>query len=232
MSNKIIKLTALQRALAEAHGFSQRGDFDQIPPSDNALRSLAAELKALRKKVVILYVGTTLGAFLILSNVATNASIEILGASLPLSVLSRQALAVLLAGAFGYYAAAVISAVMVYGTMSAILQRFAPESWEFLLSRYDADQLWTNMLLPKKLGAPSPRAERVIAGIVNGTNKLVVSGHITLIVIAVWASLTAAIDAKSLSGIVLGALAVLAVLGTALGAVAATFLKLKYKLPE
>jgi hypothetical protein len=66
------------------------------------------------------------GAFLVLSQ-ATSQAVELFGAKLPLSVLSNQVLAVLLAAAFGYYAAAVVSAAMLYSAMAAIVMRDVPE---------------------------------------------------------------------------------------------------------
>jgi hypothetical protein len=226
-----IKITPLQRAMAEAEGFAARGDFDVVPPSDAALKSLASEFKTLRKKVTILYAATTLGAFLILSQTPDGASVSLMGVSIPLALLSKQALSILLVAAFAYYAGDVISASMVYGTMAAILKRSAPESWEFLLSRYDADQLWTNMLTPKKLGAPSPTSERILAWIVAFANKAVVGGHIALVWGAVVSAMLDALDARSFFGIALSALALLAVICTTIGALCAAFKKLTYTIP-
>jgi hypothetical protein len=227
-----VKLTALQRAIAEAQGLANRGDFDALPSSDGALRSMSGEFKALRKKVTLLYVVTTIRAFFILSHTNSDASVSIFGISVPLSLLSKQALSILLAGAFAYYAGAVVSAAMLYGTMAAIVRRAAPESWEFLLSRYDADQLWTNLLIPKKLGAPSPWSEIFLAGIVSFGNRAVVGAHIALVWGAVISAMMQATKEGGWFGIALSGLALLAVLCATIGAVGAVFVRLTYTLPQ
>ena len=218
--------------MAEAQGLANRGDFDALPPSDGALRSMSGEFKSLRKKITILYVATTVGAFFILSHTSGDASVSVFGVSIPLSLLSKQALSILLAGAFSYYAGAVVSAAMLYGTMAAIVRRSAPESWEFLLSRYDADQLWTNLLIPKKLGAPSPKSERFLAGIVSFGNRAVVGAHIALVWGAVISAAMEAVNEGALFGLALSGLALLAVLCATIGALGAVFVRLTYTLPN
>ena len=229
--SKIVRLTAIQRALADAIGLANRGDFEKIPASDSALQAMAKELKLLRKKVTILYPATALVAFLILSQASDRVVVDVSDIKLPLSILSNQALAVVLAAAFGYYAAATVSAAMLYNTMAAILKRDVPEGWEFLLARYDADYMWTNMLQEKKLGAPSPPGERAIANAVSVSNIAVVAGHMFLTIGAVAVSFLSAMEAHTFLGLALASLAMVGVLGAAGGAICAVFLKLNYCVP-
>ncbi|HJR55526.1 MAG TPA: hypothetical protein VJ798_03020 [Rhizomicrobium sp.] len=227
-----IRITAVNRSLADAIGLAQRGDFDKTPACDPALSAMAAEMKMLRRKVTILYAGTTLAAFFILAQEpAASANIEVLGVSVPLSVLSKQALAVFLAGAFTYYAGALMSYSLLYGQVAAILSRIAPEGWQYLFARYDADQLWMNILIPRKLGYPSAVGERRIALLVQASNTAVVLSHIVLVFGAILSAGLTAYDAESVFGIILSVIATIAVLGATVGALCALFLPLTYKPP-
>lgn len=230
-SGTILRLTALQRAMADAHGLAQRGDFDAVSPSDGTLQAMAAELKVLKNRVWILYAATALGSFLVLSQAGATAEIDLLGIKFPLSILSKQALSVLLAAAFSYYAGAVVSAAMLYGTMAAIVMRAATEGWDFLLAKFDAEYLWINMLREKKMGAPSPGSEKAIALMVSVSNRAVVLGHILLVIAAVGVSLREALDSGLFWGIILASLAMIGVLAAAIGGLSACFLKLSYRIP-
>jgi hypothetical protein len=228
-----IKITAMHRSLADAIGLAQRGDFDRLPASDAALAAMATELKALRKKITILYAGTALLAFFILAQgTSANIDVDLFGLRMPLSVLSKQALAVFLAGAFAYYAAALISFGLLYGLVAAILTRAAPEGWQYLLARYDADHLWTNLLFPKKLGYPSAIGERRIAVIVHSTNTAVVCSHIALVFGAIISSGAAAVNSASYFGMALASLALIAASGAVVGALCALYLPLEYGPPK
>jgi len=228
-----LKLTAAQRSLAEAIGLAQRGDFDSTPNCDTALTMMAAELKALRKKVTILYVGTALGAFFILAQGSSSGlAVELFGLKVPVSMLSKQALAVFLGGAFGYYAAALASLAMLYGAIASILSRTAPEGWLYLLARYDADMLWMDLLFPRRLGYPTPIGERRIALIVHASNSAVVGSHVALVLGAVVAAANAAFTSGSYFGILLAVLALVAVAGAIVGALSAFFLRFTYNPPK
>lgn len=228
-----LKLTAVARSLADAMGLAARGDFDTVPNCDVALTAMAAELKVLRKKITALYVGTAVGAFFILAQAnSTGLSVDLFGVRIPVSMLSQQALAVFLGGAFAYYMAALASFALLYGVIAAILRRFTPEGWEYLLARYDADMLWTNMLLPKKLGYPSARGERRMARLVYTSNFAVVLSHVALVFGAIISAGSSAINSNSYFGILLTALALIAVLGAFGGAFSALFLPFEYHPPK
>jgi hypothetical protein len=232
MHSQELKLTIIQRALADAAGLAQRGDHDGIPAWDAAVSSMAAEFKALKKRADILYIVTAIGAFTILAQKTTGEmSVEVATIKLPLSILSKQAMAILLSGAFGYYLAAVISAAMVRGSIQTVLQRAAPEGWEFLLCRYEADLLWTNMLRPKMGGYTSPVREKIIAVIVQLSNNAIVLGHALLVIGAICVAGIAAIDARSCFGMALSGLALFGVVGAYLACLLALFWKLPYRPP-
>jgi hypothetical protein len=233
MSSQELQLTVIQRALADAAALAERGDHDGSPAWDAALSSMAAEFKALKKKVDILYVVTALGAFAILAQPpASQAAIEFGTIKLPLSMLSRQAIAVLLAGAYEIFLSAAISAAMIRFSMQAILQRSAREGWEFLLSRYEAELLWTNILRVKSLGHTSPKGEVVVARIAQFSNFSIIIGHTALVLGGICAAGYAAILANSYFGIVLSGLALCGAVSALVACALSLFWKLPYRPPQ
>jgi hypothetical protein len=227
------KMTAVTRSLADSARLAQRGDFDANPAAHDAVVTMVQELKSLRSKVNLLYLATTIAAFLILSQPTTGEiSFELIGLKMPLSVLSKQAISIIMAGAFGYYLSALVSATLLYGTLMLIFQRAAPEGWEYLIARYDADLLWTTLLRPKALGYTATKWERFVSLIVQITNGAVVTGHLVLVMGAIFAAGVAALAAKSKFGIALSALAIIGSVGAILGALGALYIKVDYEAPK
>lgn len=87
------------------------------------------------------------------------------------------------------------------------------------------------MLMRKKLGAPSAKSERALAGIVSFANRAVVAGHITLMLIAVLTAMLDALRTDSLLGIALSLLALVAVVSTTISALGAVCFRLTYTIP-
>jgi hypothetical protein len=181
---------------------------------------------------MVLYLITTIGAFLILAQpAASTLQIQWFGLELPVSLLSKQALAIILCGAFQVYVSSLISWVMLYFAVARPYIEIAPEGWEFLVARFEANLLYSTLLRPKKLGYTSRLSESLIAGVVYFSNAGVVLGHIVLVVGAIYSAAASAFVAKSTFGMVLGSLALLGVAGAVFGLIAGLFVRLKYKAP-
>lgn len=222
-----LKLTVIQRSLADAVSLLQRGDFKDTPETDNAARGMAAELKALRRRYEVLYLATTIGAFLLLGPL-TGSDFTIFGVHIPASALSKPTVAVLLAGLYQQFLAAIISYTLLYVTFRGLFIRVSEDGWEYLAARYNAEMLWMILIRSRTGGYIAPNAERRLSLIVHIPNYALVLGQVILVIWAIWGTLNGAISGGNLVGICLSVLALFGVIGAVCAMMSALLIKLRY----
>lgn len=175
----------------------------RIEPSAREMRDpvfisdSANQLRKLRVRVSVYYVVTFVGAFLVASGgLPTSATVELFGVTMPLGLLSQQALAAIVAGLFSQYIMVLLSFSMVHGFFSALMSADFGEGWEFRLSRYDAEAYCGALLLPRRTGYRSPKSELAFIALGVLTAFVSVFVHASVVVGAAFIAFDAALNAK------------------------------------
>lgn len=192
----------------------------------------ANQLRRLKDRLLIYYVVTFVGAFIVASGgIPGDAQIEAFGVSLPLGLLSQQALAAIVAGLFSQYIIILLSFSLLHGGIAAQMSKDYGEGWEHRLARYDGSATYGSLLFPRLVGYRSPKRETAFIGLGLLTALISVLTHAAVVVGAAFIAFGAALNARP--GFLTMTLSSFALLGTIIPLVLwliASFLPMPYRI--
>lgn len=229
-----MKMTPLVKAVSALHFYRSVDGASGVWGSADFRKGLAVEIKSLRDKTLILYAVTALIAFVLIGGgVPEDATVEIIGTTVPVSKISLQALSLINSSLFGAYMTAWISFLIAHITLEVISRREGVKHWHFYVSDIFADNLWATMLSGEDGHFSPPAFEKVLRTLVYIATFGTVSAHIVVVGTAAVVALQKAMNAGA-TAIVLGGLALLVFVLTTLAALFAVFIPMKYreKTPE
>lgn len=173
----------------------------------------AIQLRRLKDRLLVYYVVTFVGAFVVASGgIPGDAQIEAFGVSLPLGLLSQQALAAIVAGLFSQYIIVLLSFSLLHGGIAAQMSKDYGEGWEHRLARYDGSATYGSLLFPRLIGYRSPKREMAFIGLGVLTALISVLTHAAVVVGAAFIAFDAARNAQP--GILTMTLSSFALVGT------------------
>lgn len=217
-----LKMTVVSRAMLDFEVMASGQELSDYFRSLEVLKGLSSERQRLSKMLNIFYLVTGALAVLVLAGPSANAvKISFLGIEAPANVLPTQAIAVLMAGVFGFYATQFLSFTLLSLMMARTLTFHRLEGGEFVAAPYDAAALWGTLLTPRVVGYRSPRRVWALSLLILFVSSATVLAHALLILGASWWALKLAWQHGGLLPILLGAGSVSIVSVTVIATIAA-----------
>jgi hypothetical protein len=190
---------------------------------------LSSEIKSLRDKTLILYVVTALIAFILIGGgVPKDASVEILGTTIPVSNISLQALSLINVSLFGAYMTAWISFLIAHVMLEVITKRDGVQHWQLYTADIFADNLWATLLRGGDDHFSPPWFEAPLRVMVLLAAWGGVSAHVVVVGTAAIVSMQKAMS-SGFAAIAMGSLSVLIFTLTIVAAMLAVFIRLDYR---
>lgn len=231
--DKIWKLTPVGRSLVDLENMASRPPYETFFRSPDTLKNLHQEQQRLAKTMNAAYLITAaLAFFILLGTTSQEAKVSLFGIEAPVNLLPQQAMSIIMAGIFGYYATQFLSFLMLSLSIQKILSLEKVDSWQFFSAPFDASTLWAVAISPKTVGYRSPRRVALISIMVLIVSAGTVLAQSAVVFIASIYSALAAWNAGGIVNIALGFGSALIVGTSIVGVLLAALWKVPYKLHE
>jgi hypothetical protein len=189
-----------------------------------------AEMKRIRPQLYALYAITFVGGLVVLGGgFPSTADIEAFGVKMPASLFSQQALAVITAGLYTYFIGLLASSSVATAMLRMLTSALGNEPWEFYAARFDISNLWTSMIVAKKMGYSSPLTERVVVWLTMLSAFLALALHGGVVLLGSLAALNKAVQSQDVLARLLASFSLLSIVVTLLAFLIGFFVPLRYK---
>lgn len=143
------------------------------------LDGAAAEMKALRRQMYVLYIATFALSFVVIAGgFPSDAKVSVAGVEVPLTFFSQQAIAAVNAGLYSTYTICLVNMTVLHVLIKAILKGRGGQPWEAYVAHRDAAMLFSALLTPRiNQRWSSPRREFALVALVSLASILTVLLH-------------------------------------------------------
>lgn len=221
-------LTVFARAMVDFRSLALRHPGYFV--NDVYAAGVIAEMKRIRPQIYALYAVTFVGGLVVLAGgLPSTADIEAFGVKMPATLFSQQALAVITAGLYTYFIALLASTTVATAMLRLLTSALGNEPWEFYAARFDISNLWTSLIVPKKLGYSSPLTERIVVWLSMLSAFLALALHGGMVLLGSLAAWNKAARSHDALARLLASFSLLAVVVTLLAFLIGFFVPLRYK---
>lgn len=165
------------------------------------VEGLALERQRLGKRTDLLLLLSLLGAAVMLAGgLPENSQFSFMGIEGPSTLVSLQILGVGVAGVFARYWQLIISLTLLSQMIDKILAPLVGNAHvDFVVARHDSSYLWTNLMRNRDVGYQSPLAHKLTAVTIPIFGLLLMSLQSSVVLGALWYSMSSAAQATPLS---------------------------------
>lgn len=152
----------------------------------------ASQMRTLEKQFQLFGVLSFLGASIILAGgFPADSQVNLFGVEFPTALVSLQLLAVFVSICFTLSMRGFGSLIILKGMLEKLLE-VLPQGSEFVVARFDASQLWGDMLRKRTIGYQSPWHHTLVNGLISFSGLALLALHLSIVGAALWTALVAA----------------------------------------